>query len=327
MEIVSAMRQVLPALVIAIFALPTGSFAQSYPARPIRLIVPFAPGGATDIVARMLADRLTESFSQQVIVDNRGGAGGAIGTEIAARASPDGYTLGIGHVGTLAMNPTLRPKLPYNPVKDLVPISLIAMMPNALVVSASFQAKSVQDLITMAKARPDTILYGSAGNGSSNHLGIVYLELLTNTKFRHVAYKGGGPATVDLIAGNISVMMPGMPPVIAHIKSNRLRLLAVSSQRRVPIFPKVPTLAEAGVTGYEYTNWMGVFGPTGIPHEIVSRLNAEVVKAAGSAGFVKRLAVEGGISRSSTPAEFGAHIRSEIARWAPIIKASGAQVE
>lgn len=302
-------------------------YAQSYPSKPIRFIVPFPPGGTTDILARMVAQKLSGTLGQQVVVDNRGGAGGIIGTELAARAAADGYTIAIGHVGTLAINPTLHSKLPYDPVKDFVPISLLAMMPNALVVPVSFPAKSVKDLIAMARAKPNDVLYGSGGSGSSNHLGIVYLELLASIKLRHVPYKGAAPAIADLIAGNISVMIPGVLPVMPHIKSGRLRLLAVSTRTRLPIFPDAPTIAEAGVPGYEFTNWIGVLGPAAMPREIVSRLNAQIANALSQRDLKERLAAEGGEPSSSAPAEFGAHIKAEIARWAPVIKASRARID
>ncbi|MBI3043337.1 MAG: tripartite tricarboxylate transporter substrate binding protein [Betaproteobacteria bacterium] len=310
-------------IVLASAGLCLSSNAQPYPTKPIRFVVPFAPGGATDILARMVARRLTDTLGQQVIVDNRGGAAGRIGTEIVARAIPDGYTIAIGHVGTLAMNPTLFTNLSYDPLKDLTPISLIAMMPNALVVSKSLPVTSVKDLIAMARAKPNTILYGSGGNGSSNHLGIVYLELLAKIKLTHVSYKGGGPAIVDLIAGNISVMMPGLLPVAPHIKSGRIRLIAVSTRARLPIFPEVPTIAESGVSGYEYSNWMGVVGPAKIPPAIVRKLNEHLAEATAHPEFKTRLAVEGGDATNSSSAQFRTHIKEEIARWAPVVKASG----
>ena len=303
------------------------TYAQWYPNKPIRLIVPFAPGGTTDILARMVAQMLGGALAQNVIVDNRAGAGGLIGTELAGRAAADGYTIAIGHVGTLAINPTLYSKLPYDPVKDFAPISLIALMPNVLVVANALPVRSVKDFIAIARARPNDILYGSAGSGSTTHLGVVYLEMLANVKLRHIPYKGAGPAITELIGGNISAMIPGVLPVMPHIKSGRLRLLAVSTRSRLPIFPDVPTIAEAGVPGYEFTNWVSVVGPAGMPRAIVSRLNAEIAKALDQPDFKERLAVDGGEPSSSSSAELGAHIKAEIARWAAVVKASGARVE
>lgn len=308
-------------------AIPVQSLAQSYPSKPIRFIVPFAPGGSTDILGRIVAQKLSEAFGQQVIVDNRGGAGGSIGTELAARAAPDGYTIVLGHIGTLAMNPTLYPKLPYDPTKDLAAVALIAKLPNGLVVHPSLPAKSVKEFVTIARAKPNETLYGSAGAGSSNHLGMVYLELLAKVKLTHVPYKGAGPAIIDLMAGNISAMIPGMLTVMPHVRSGKLRLLGVSTTRRLVILPDVPTIAEAGVPGYEVTNWQGVLAPVATPREIVAQLNAEIIKALRQPDVKDRLAAEGAEPANSTPGEFGAHIKAEIARWAPVIKASGARAE
>jgi tripartite-type tricarboxylate transporter receptor subunit TctC len=314
------------ALVFAVVTLAGSSaYAQSYPARPIRLIVPFAPGGTTDILARMVGQKLAISLGQQVVVDNRSGAGGIIGSELAARAAPDGYTLAIGHLGTLAINVTLQPKLPYDPVRDFAPVTLVAIMPNALVVSNTVAAKSVKEFIALARARPHEVMYGSAGNGSTTHLGMVYLSMLANVKLTHVPYKGAGPAIADLIAGNISAMVPGILPVMAHVKTGKLRLLAVTTLERLAIFPEVPTIAESGVPGYEFTNWIAVVGPAALPRPIVSRLNTEIATALAQPDLKERLALEGGEATASSPAELGARIKAEIARWAPVVRASGAR--
>jgi len=314
------------ALVFAAVTLAGSSaYAQSYPARPIRLIVPFAPGGTTDILARMVGQKLAISLGQQVVVDNRSGAGGIIGSELAARAAPDGYTLAIGHLGTLAINVTLQPKLPYDPVRDFAPVTLVAIMPNALVVSNTVAAKSVKDFIALARARPHEVMYGSAGNGSTTHLGMVYLSMLANVKLTHVPYKGAGPAIADLIAGNISAMVPGILPVMGHVKTGKLRLLAVTTLERLAIFPEVPTIAESGVPGYEFTNWIAVVGPAALPRPIVSRLNTEIATALAQPDLKERLALEGGEATASSPAELGARIKAEIARWAPVVRASGAR--
>jgi tripartite-type tricarboxylate transporter receptor subunit TctC len=303
------------------------ALAQSYPSKPIRLIVPFAPGGTTDILARMVGQKVGLTLGQQVVVDNRAGAGGIIGSEITARAPADGYTIAIGHVGTLAINPALYPKLPYDPPKDFAPIGLIAKMPNVLVVSPALPVKSLKELLAMARARPNDVLYGSAGSGSTTHLGMVYLEMLAKVKLRHVPYKGAGPAIVDLIASSVSVMMPGLLPVMPHIKSGRLRLVAASTRSRLALFPDVPTIAESGVPGYEFTNWVGIVGPAALPRAVATRLNGEIGKALAQPDFKERLALEGGEAAPGSPAEFGALIKAEIARWAPVVKASGARVD
>ena len=309
----------------AVAAAGSSASAQSYPARPIRLIVPFAPGGTTDILARMIGQKLASSLGQQVVVDNRSGAGGIIGSELAARAAPDGYTLAIGHVGTLAINVSLQPKLPYDPVRDFAPVTLVASMPNALVVSNTVAAKSVKDFIALARSRPDEVMYGSAGNGSTTHLGMVYLSMLAHVKLTHVPYKGAGPAIADLIAGNISAMVPGVLPVMTHVKTGRLRLLAVTTFKRLAVFPDVPTIAESGVPGYEFTNWIAVVGPAAMPRSIVSRLNTEIATALSQPDLKERVALEGGEATASSPSELGARIKAEIARWAPVVRASGAR--
>jgi tripartite-type tricarboxylate transporter receptor subunit TctC len=302
-------------------------FPQAYPAKPIRVIVPFSPGGSTDIVPRIIGHKLSESLGQQVVIDNRAGAAGVIGTELGARAAPDGYTLVMGHVGTLAMNPTLYARLPYDPLKDLNPVVMTAMFPNGLVVHPSFPAKSVKEFLAIARAKPGNVLYGSAGSGSSNHLGVVYLELLAKISLTHVPYKGGSAAIVDLVAGQIAMMMPGLPALMPHLKSGRLRMLGVSTANRTSLLPEVPTVAEAGVPGYDVTTWQGLLAPAGTPKDIVARLNSEVLKVLQLPDVKERLAAEGAEPGSTSPEQFSAHIKAEIARWAPVIKASGAKLD
>jgi tripartite-type tricarboxylate transporter receptor subunit TctC len=317
------------AAVLAAMALSTSSagLAQTYPVKPVRVIVPFSPGGSTDIVPRIIGQKLADILGQQIVIDNRAGAAGVIGTELGVRAAPDGYTLVMGHVGTLAMNPTLYSKLSYDPVKDLAPIAMTAMFPNGLVVHPSFPAKTVKDFLAIARAKAGNVLYGSAGSGSSNHLGVVYLELLANIKLTHVPYKGGSAAIVDLVAGHIAMMMPGLPAVMPHLKSGRLRILGVSTAKRTALLPDVPTIAEAGVPGYDVTTWQGLLAPAGTPRDIVARLNAEIVKVVQLSDVKERLAGEGAEPGRMTPEQFSSHIKSEIARWAPVIKASGAKLD
>ena len=299
--------------------------AQNYPTKPIRLIAPFPPGGSTDLLARVMAQKLIEAWGQQVIVENRGGAGGTIGVELAARAPADGYTLVMGHIGTFGANPTLYPKLPYDPIKDFAPVTLLAMVPNAMVVHPALPVRTVKDVLAVARAKPGQMLYGSGGNGSAAHLAVVYFELLAKIKLTHIPYKGTGPAIVDLIAGQTSMMITGMAALMPHIKSGKLRPLAVGTAKRLAVLPDVPTINEAGVPGYEATQWYGILAPAATPRDIVLKLNAEMVKALRQPDVRERLAADGTVPVGNTPEEFGAHIKTEIARWAPVVKASGAR--
>jgi tripartite-type tricarboxylate transporter receptor subunit TctC len=301
--------------------------AQTYPSKPIRLIAPFPPGGSTDLLARLIGQKLTDAWGQQVIVENRGGAGGTIGVELAAHAAPDGYTIVMGHIGTFGMNPTLYPKLPYDPIKDFAPITLLAMVPNGMVVHPALPIRSVQEFLAMARARPGQLNYGSGGSGSAAHLAVVYFELLAKVRLTHIPYKGTGPAIFDLIAGQTSMMITGMAALMPHIKSGKLRPLAVGTARRLTVMPELPTLAESGVPGYEATQWYGILAPAATPRDIVMKLNAEIVKSLARPEVRERLAADGVDPVGNTPEQFGAHIKAEIARWAPVVKASGARPE
>ena len=301
--------------------------AQNYPVKPVRFIAPFPPGGSTDFLARIVALKMSEAMGQQVVVENRGGAGGTIGVEAAARAAPDGYTIVMGHIGTFGVNPTLYPKLPYDAIKDFAPITLLAMVPNGMVVHPALPVRSVKDFLAIARAKPKALLYGSGGNGSAAHLAAAYFEWLAKIQLTHVPYKGTGPALIDLVAGQTSMMITGMPAVMPHTRSNRLRLLAVGNTKRLALLPDVPTIAESGVPGYDATQWYGVLAPAGTPRELVMRLNAEMTKALARPDVREKLAADGAIPVGNTPEEFGALIKAEIARWAPVVKASGAQPE
>jgi tripartite-type tricarboxylate transporter receptor subunit TctC len=301
--------------------------AQSYPVKPIRLVVPFTPGGSTDILARLVGQKLSEAFGQQVIIDNRGGAGGTIGVEIVSRASPDGYTLVMGHIGTFGVNPSLYAKLPYDAIRDFQPISMVALVPNIMSVNLKLPAKSVKELIALAQTKPGGLNYGSGGNGSAAHLAMEYFKMLAKVDMVHVPYKGTGPALTDLLGGSISVIITGVPPQLGHLKAGRLRPLAVATAKRLPLFPDLPTIAEAGVPGYEATQWYGLLTPAGTPRAVVARLNAETVKALRSDDLREKLIALSAIPVGNTPEQFGAHIKSEIARWAPVVKASGARVD
>lgn len=298
---------------------------QAYPVRPVRLIVPFPPGGSTDIVGRVVAQNLTELWGIQVVVDNRGGASGQIGAELAARSPADGYTLVVGHIGTFGVNPSLYPKLRYDAINDFSPISLVARVPNMLAVHPSLPVKSVRQLVDLAKARPGTLNYGSSGGGSNPFLCVEFFKLLTRTDIVHVPYKGTGPMLTDLISGQISLTINGVPPLLPHVKATRLRALGVATEKRLDMLPDLPTIKESGVPEYEVTQWYGVLAPANTPNAIVSKVNADINRFLARPETASRMAGEGAIPSGSTPAQFGALIRAEIERWAKVVKASGAK--
>lgn len=308
-----------------VFGASTAAIAQQdYPTKPLRLVVPFTPGGSTDILARVIGQKLTEAWGKQVIIDNRPGAGGNIGVDLVAKSPADGYTLVMGHIGTFGVNPTLYPKLPYDPIKDFQPITLVALVPNMLSVTPSLPVKSVKELVALAKAKPGTINFGSGGNGSAAHLAGEYFKLLTKTEITHVPYRGTSPAVTDLIAGQIQMIITGVPPTLAFAKSGKLRALAVATAKRLPLLPELPTIAEAGVPGYEATQWYGVLVPAGTPKPVVAKLNAEMAKAIHGKDVREKLAADAAEPVGNSPEEFGAFIKKEIARWAPVVRASGA---
>lgn len=311
----------------AMLLVPMSTSSQDYPTKPIRLIIPFAPGGTNDIYGRLIGARLSEALRHQVVIDNRPGAGGSIGADLAAKSPSDGYTLVIGHIGTLAVNPTLYPKLPYDPVKDFQPISMLAKVANILVVHPSLPAKSVKELIALAKAKPSALVYGSGGIGGAGHLATEYLKTMAKINIVHVPYKGTGPALIDLLAGQTQVVFAGVPGIATHVKAGKLRALGVSTAKRLAVFPDLPTIDEAGVRGYEATQWYGVLAPAGAPQPIVAKLNGAIVGALETAQMRERLAADGSEPFGSTPAEFLDFIRKEIARWAPVIKAAGMRAE
>ncbi len=315
-------------LAAAAMSLALASFAESataqgspYPTKPIRLIVPFPPGGSTDILGRALGQKLSEAWGQQVVVDNRPGAGGSIGAELAAKAPADGYTLLMGHIGTLAVNPALYPKLGYVPLRDFAPVSLVALVPNVLVVNPAVPAKNVAELIAYARANPGKLTYSSGGNGSAAHLAMEYFKLQTKTDIVHVPYKGTAPAITDLLGGQVTMTMTGAPAVMAHVQGGKLRALGVSSPSRLDALPQVPAIAET-IPGFEATQWYGVVAPAGTPHEIVVKLNAEIARVMQSQAMKDRLATEGAVGRTGTPEQFGAFIRTEQERWGAVVKAA-----
>ena len=300
--------------------------AGAYPTRPIRLIVPFAPGGSNDIMARLAGQKLSESLGTQVVVDNRAGGSGIIGTDIAAKAAPDGYTLLMMSL-TFAVNPSLYSKLPYDTEKDLTPVTLVASAPLMLVVHPSIPAKSVQDFLAYAKANPGKLNFGSGGPGTTPHLAGEMLKMMAGVKMTHVPYKGGGPALNDLIGGQIQLMLENIPSTLPHAKSGRLRALAVSGLRRSPLVPDLPTLDEAGLKGYEIVGWNGLFVPTGTPRPIVTLLYKETAKALAQPDVKERLATMGAEPVGNSPDAFRAFVKAEIAKWARVVKEAGLKVE
>ncbi|HTE14363.1 MAG TPA: tripartite tricarboxylate transporter substrate binding protein [Burkholderiales bacterium] len=307
---------------IALAVLSTApAWAQNYPARAIRLIVPSAPGGGTDIVGRALAHKLTEYLGQQVVVDNRAGAGTIIGIELAARSAPDGYTLLVG-LSTLAINPSMFAKLPYDALRDLAPICHMVSVPNALVLHPSVPARSIKELIALARAKPNALNVGSAGNGTSPHLSLELFKSLAKIEMVHIPYKGSGNSIIANLAGEVSVSFPSVPTAFQYVKANRLRALGVTTAKRTPALPDVPAIGEI-VPGYEATQWFGILAPVGTPRPIIERIHQETVRALRTPEVGKQLANEGADIIASTPEEFGAYIKSETEKWARVIKAAG----
>jgi len=309
------------------FAISGGAHAQTYPSKPILLIVPFAPGGSSELLSRLVGQKLTESLGQQVVVENRPGGAGNIAMETVAHARPDGYTLILGHIGTLAVNPAMFAKLPYDPIKDFAPVSLIAAVPNIVAVHPQVPAKNLKELLELARAKPGSINYGSAGNGSAGHLAFEYLKQVSKTDFVHVPYKGTGPMMTDLIAGQTQATFTGAPPLIPQIKQGKLRALAVGSAKRIPSLPDVPTVAESGFPGFETAQWYGILAPAATPPELVKKLSAEIAKALKRPEVHDRLAADGTVVIGSTPEEFAAHIRKEMAHWGEVVKQAKIRAE
>ena len=304
----------------------TTTSAQQYPARPIRFVCPFAPGGGTDILARLLAQRLYEPLGQPVIVDNRPGAGGVIGAEIAARSPADGYTIVLGSPGPLTINPALQ-KVPYDTLRDFAPITLAQISPFVLLVHPSVRANSVRELIALAKAKPGTLNYGSAGTGSVSHFSSEQFKALAGVDVVHVPYKGAGPYLIDLVAGRLQMAFENLPTVWANVRSGKLRLLAVGTKSRSALVPDAPTVAEAGVPGYESSTAFGVLAPAKTPAAAIARLNKELVRILHSADIREKMTAEGVEAVGGTPQEYGSHIRDELAKYARIVKAAGIKAD
>jgi len=308
-------------LLLAALGWSAARAAHAQAGKPIRLIVPFTPGGSTDILARALAPRLGAALGLHVLVDNKPGAGGSVGASEAAKAEPDGNVLLMGHIGTLAVNPAIYPRLAYDPLKSFTPVAGVARVPNVLVVSATSPARSFKDFLALARARPGQLSFSSGGNGSAAHITFEYLKLRARIFLLHIPYRGTAPSVTDLIAGNVDATFTGAPAVLPHVKSGRLRALAVSSPQRIPALPDVPTVAENGFPGWEADQWYGVVAPAGTPAAVVNRLNAEINKALTLPDVAQQLAVEGALPMPGTPRAFGELIQRELPRWAEVVKA------
>jgi tripartite-type tricarboxylate transporter receptor subunit TctC len=309
-------------------ARPRLARAAAWPEKPVRLVVPFTPGGSTDILARAMAQGLGEHFGQPFIVDNRAGAGGSVGSEMVVRAAPDGYTLMMGHIGTLAVNPAIYPNLPFDTVTSFQPIILVAKVANILVVNPrAADVRDAQGLIALARARRGELTFGSGGNGSAAHIAVVAFQLATGTTLTHVPYRGTGPMMTDLMAGQIAMTMTGGPPILPPVRAGTLRALGVSSLQRLASEPAIPTLDEQGVRGFEALQWYGIVGPAGMPREIVDRLNAASARILQEPLLQSRLASEGADAAPGTPESFGAFIRSERDRWGEVIRRAGVRAD
>ena len=305
----------------------TSALAQAYPTKPVTIIVPFAAGGTTDILARIIGQALTAELGQSVVVDNRAGAGGNIGGQAAAKAAPDGHTLFMGTVGTHAINASLYKKMPFDPVKDFAPLTRVANVPNLLVANPAQPYKSVKDLIAYAKANPGKVTFGSSGNGSSIHLSGELFKSLAKVDMQHVPYKGSAPAVTDLLGNQIGIMFDNMPSAIQHVRSGKLVPLAVTTAKRSPELPNVPTIAEAGVPGYEATSWFGMFAPAGTPAPVLAKLNAAIVKVLAQPDVKKKINEQGAEVYSETPEQFAAFIQAESVKWGKVVKESGASLD
>jgi tripartite-type tricarboxylate transporter receptor subunit TctC len=308
----------------ATVALPFGARAQAeYPARPITLIVPYAAGGGNDVLARGVAEPMGKTLGQPVVVENHGGAGGSLGTRQVAKATPDGYTLGLGGTGTLAVDPTLYPNVGYDPRKDFAPVGLIATSPLIILVNPSLPAHNVQELIALAKKQPGKLNYASAGIGSGIHLGTVLFALTAGIELTHIPYKGSGPALTDLLGNHVAIYFSSLPPAIGLVKEGKLRALGVTGLKRSPIFPDVPTVAEQGLPGFEAVLHYGIVAPAGTPRPIVDKLNAALRSALNSAEVHKRIATEGAEPLPTTPDEYAADIDREETKWSALVKKAG----
>jgi tripartite-type tricarboxylate transporter receptor subunit TctC len=301
--------------------------AQSYPAKPIRIVVPYPPGGTSDILARLIGAKMTESWGQQVVVESRPGANGNIGAELVARSAPDGYVTMLGDIGTLTISPSIYPKLTFDPAKDFAPVTMVAYSPHILCVHPSVPVKTVKELVALAKSRPGKLNYAAASLGGAPHLAGIEFALRTGVSWEYIPYKGGAQAVAETVAGQSEVLFNGMLATYPHVKSGRLRLLAVSSGKRMSSIPDVPTVAESGLPGFETGSWQGVLAPPGTSRDIVAKLNGEIIRIVNAADMKEKLANQGAEVLTMTPEQFGDFIRKEKARWAKVVKDSGAKFD
>jgi tripartite-type tricarboxylate transporter receptor subunit TctC len=319
-------RNVLACLVSASFAAAGPAAAQTYPVKAIRVVVPYAPGGSTDVVIRIIAPRMSESLGQQVVVENRPGGSSTIGLDVAAKSAPDGYTLGVANL-TFGANPSLFKKMPFDSEKDLLPVSLVSIVTLVLTVHPSVPARSVKQLIAIAKAKPGSLNYGSAGNVSANHLATERFSYMTGIKMVHIPYKGGGPAVISIVSGETAILMATIPSSIQHFQSGRLIPLGVTSPKRNAALPEIPSIAEAGVPGYEAIEWNGVMAPAGTPPAVISRLHQSIAKSLAIPEVKERIVALGADPVGSSPEEFAAFIKKELATWSKVIKEVGITIE
>ena len=308
-------------------ALASAAEAQDYPTRPITLVVPYAAGGGNDVMARVVAEKMSKSLGQQIVIENKGGAGGSIATRQVAKAAPDGYTLGLGGTGTLAINPTLYPNVGYDPRRDFAPVGLIATSALVVLVHPGVEAKSIAELIALAKREPGRLNYASAGSGSGIHLGSELLAQMAGVKLTHIPYKGSSPALTDLLGGHVAIYLSSLPPAIALVREGKVRALAVTGPARSPIFPDLPTVAEAALPGYEAVLHYGIVVPAGTPQPIIGKLNAAMRAALAEPDVRERIVADGAEPLPTTAAEYAADIDREETKWSAIVKMSGAKVE
>ncbi len=320
-----------PLILFAVLYLQSGlvtvAASQTYPAKPVRIVVPYPPGGPTDIMSRLLGQKLSDSLAQPVLIENRAGAGGGVGSEYVARAQPDGYTLLWGTGGTHGINPSLYPKLPYDAIKDFSPVSLVGLGTNVLVIHPALGATSVSDLISIAKAKPGQLNFSSSGNGATSHLAGELFKTVAGVQIAHIPFKGAAPAIVALVAGEVDLAILDMPALLPHIRSGKLKVLGISSAKRSQVLPDIPTLIESGLPGMDVSSWHGVFSPAGTPRATVTRLSTEIARIVRQPEVIERFMTQGAEPVGSTPEQCAAFVVSEISRWAKVVKASGAKVD